>query len=70
MKIGVIREGKVPPDKRVPLTPAQCKELLAAYPNLEIVVQTSPIRAFKDAEYEAAGIEVRRISQIVMCLWE
>ena len=24
MKIGVIREGKVPPDSRVPLTPEQC----------------------------------------------
>ena len=25
IKLGVLREGKVPPDKRVPLTPKQCK---------------------------------------------
>ncbi|MFT6245720.1 MAG: hypothetical protein ACJA0U_001837 [Salibacteraceae bacterium] len=51
IKIGVIREGKVPPDKRVPLTPIQCRSLLDVYPNLEIVVQPSPIRAYSDASY-------------------
>lgn len=59
MKIGVIREGKVPPDKRVPLTPAQCRQLMDTYPDLEVVVQASPIRAFDDSEYEAEGITVR-----------
>ena len=38
MKIGLIREGKVPPDKRVPLSPNQCVELLNKYNDLEIVV--------------------------------
>lgn len=56
VKLGIIREGKVPPDKRVPLTPKQCKELLETYPNLEIVVQPSPIRAYTDQEYIDAGI--------------
>lgn len=59
MRIGVIREGKVPPDKRVPLTPAQCKSLLETYNDLEIVVQNSPIRAYTDQQYLDAGIEVR-----------
>ena len=27
MKIGIIREGKVPPDFRVALTPKQCKQI-------------------------------------------
>lgn len=56
--IGLIREGKVPPDRRVPLTPKQCKSLQAIYPNLEIVVQPSPIRAYKDEDYVAQGIRL------------
>ena len=51
IKIGVIREGKVPPDKRVPITPIQCRSLLDVYPNLEIVVQPSLIRAYSDTSY-------------------
>lgn len=56
--LGIIREGKVPPDKRVPLTPAQCALLQEQYPNVKVVVQTSQIRSFKDDEYRAEGIEV------------
>jgi saccharopine dehydrogenase (NAD+, L-lysine forming) len=52
MKLGVIREGKVPPDKRVPLSPKQCAWIIANYPNVELVVQRSEIRKFKDEEYE------------------
>ncbi len=58
MKLGIIREGKVPPDHRVPLTPKQCKNLMAIYSDLEIIVQPSPIRAYADEEYKALGIEV------------
>ncbi|TKG92419.1 alanine dehydrogenase [Puteibacter caeruleilacunae] len=58
MKIGLIREGKVPPDKRVPLSPDQCVELLNRYDDLEIVVQSSPIRCFKDEDYLEKGIPV------------
>ncbi|TNF49196.1 MAG: alanine dehydrogenase [Bacteroidetes bacterium] len=56
--IGLIREGKVPPDHRVPLTPQQCKKVMTLYPNVEVVAQTSPIRAYKDEEYEAKGVKV------------
>lgn len=58
IKIGVIREGKVPPDKRVPLTPKQCKLLETVYPNVEVIVQPSPIRAYKDEAYLAEGISM------------
>lgn len=58
IKIGLIREGKVPPDHRVPLTPKQCKSIQAIYPNVEIVVQPSPIRAYKDEEYAAEGMRL------------
>jgi len=58
LKIGVIREGKTPPDKRVPLTPEQCRQLAAQYPNVEVFVEKSPIRSFVDATYEEQGISV------------
>lgn len=58
MKIGIIREGKTPPDKRVPFTPEQCKLIQTRYPQLDLVVQESPIRAFKDQEYTDAGVKV------------
>ena len=59
IKIGVIREGKVPPDMRVPLTPIQCKEVQEQYPEVSIHVQSSPVRAFSDSEYSNQGIRVQ-----------
>lgn len=55
MKIGVIRERKVPPDSRVPLTPEQCA-FLNKSGKVQIVVQPSPNRCFKDEDYKKAGI--------------
>ncbi|MCB0781623.1 MAG: alanine dehydrogenase, partial [Flavobacteriales bacterium] len=55
-RIGIIREGKVPPDRRVALTPDQCRTLLDRYPELDLTVQRSPDRAFTNDEYERAGI--------------
>lgn len=58
MKIGIIREGKTPPDKRVPLSPEQCERILNEYPEVELYVEKSEIRKFKDSEYERLGIAV------------
>ena len=58
IRIGVIKEGKVPPDFRTPLTPNQCKVLKTMYPHAEVVVQSSPIRTFADQEYRDHGVEV------------
>ncbi len=58
-KIGIVREGKTPPDKRVPLTPAHCVTLLKQYPDLEIAVQPSPIRAIPDQAYVDAGFTLQ-----------
>lgn len=58
-RIGLIREGKTPPDTRVALTPKQCVELMKEYPGLQIVVQPSPIRCFSDSEYAAEGIQLQ-----------
>jgi len=59
LSIGLIREGKTPPDKRVPLTPKKCVEALASFPNLQMVVQSSPARSYTDQEYRDLGIPVR-----------
>ena len=57
--IGLIREGKTPPDKRVPLTPKKCVEAQASFPDLQLVVQNSAVRSYADQEYCDLGIEVR-----------
>ena len=59
INIGVIREGKVPPDKRVPLTPDQCERIQTMFPHVRVFIQPSPIRAFKDEEYSSKGVELR-----------
>lgn len=56
--IGLIREGKLPADNRVALTPAQAKYLQQQYPGLQIIVEPSPDRCFSDEEYRRAGILV------------
>jgi alanine dehydrogenase len=56
IKLGVVKEGKIPPDKRVPLTPKQCVQLEEKFPNVSVVVQRSNIRSFKDEAYEAEGV--------------
>lgn len=58
MKIGLIRETKIPEDNRVVLTPSQVSLLNQEYPNSEIVVQSSKIRAFTDDEYRQVGVKV------------
>ena len=58
MKIGVLKEEKIPADKRVPLTPKQCRQLIETYPGIEISVKSSAIRCFSDAMYIAEGITI------------
>lgn len=58
IRIALIREGKVPPDKRVPFSPFQVEEILQDYPNAEVYCQHSDLRCFKDDEYRDLGIPV------------
>ena len=58
MKIGLIKETKVPVDNRVALSPEQVARLNSMYPESEIVVQCSDIRAFSDEEYRKYGVKV------------
>ena len=55
IRLGILREGKVPPDHRVPLIPEHCQELLQQYGHLEILVQPSDIRCFSESAYQRAG---------------
>jgi saccharopine dehydrogenase (NAD+, L-lysine-forming) len=58
-RIGLIREGKTPPDTRIALTPQQCVQIMHEHAGLTIVVQPSPGRCYTDAEYAAAGITLQ-----------
>lgn len=58
MKIGLIKEQKTPPDRRVVLTPQACKQLTINYPDLQFKVEPSPHRVFSDDEYRQQGIEI------------
>lgn len=60
-----MREGKVPPDKRVPLTPKQCVQLMNAYPGLKIYVQSSTIRAIEDEAY--SDLEIPVVQDVSHC---
>lgn len=56
-KIGLIKEGKIPIDKRVPLTPLQAKEVKEKF-DVELVAQSSDIRCFTDQDYKDQGIDI------------
>jgi alanine dehydrogenase len=58
MKIGVIREGKNPPDARVPLVPQQCRYIAKHFP-VAVVVEPSPKRIFGDEEYQALNVPMQ-----------
>lgn len=64
MKIALIREDKVPVDRRVPLIPTQAKQVKEQF-GVEVVAQTSPVRCYEDAAYEAEGIPV--VSDVSDC---
>ncbi|WP_420317760.1 NAD(P)-dependent oxidoreductase [Ekhidna sp.] len=56
-KIGIIKEGKIPIDRRVPLTPFQAKQVKETF-DVEVLVQSSDIRCFSDDDYRNAGLEI------------
>lgn len=58
MKIGIIKEYKNPPDKRVVFSPKKCVEIVNKFPEIKFLVESSDIRSFSDREYQSLGIEV------------
>ena len=58
MKIALIREGKIPADSRVVLSPEQAAEVQKKFPGVQVICQSSEIRCFTDEQYREQGIEV------------
>jgi saccharopine dehydrogenase (NAD+, L-lysine forming) len=58
IKIGLLREARIPVDNRVALTPAQCKWIHKNSSSVRVIAQASPDRCYPDEEYLAAGVEV------------
>lgn len=58
IKIGVIKEGKTPPDERVPFCPEQVNYINANFPDVKVVVQKSDVRRYKNEEFQNQGIEL------------
>lgn len=65
MKIGILREEKVPADKRVPFTPEQCRAIEQSFAGTKIYVQKSDVRCYTDSEYQKQGIAV--VDQLTDC---
>lgn len=59
LRIGIIREGKIPFDRRVAFSPLQCKWLMNHFPSLNIFVQPSIERCYSDEEYAGQGVELK-----------
>jgi alanine dehydrogenase len=58
MTIGIIKERKTPPDRRVVFSPSQLQHLENQYADLKFVVEPSDIRVFTDEDYKEKGITV------------
>ena len=59
IKVGILKETKNPPDRRVAIPPKQAVELLNKFPNVELYVQPSDLRAYTDDEYRELGITLQ-----------
>jgi alanine dehydrogenase len=59
IRIGLIRETKIPADNRVALIPSQCKWLQKNFTSLKIFAQPSNDRCYTNKEYELAGVEIK-----------
>jgi saccharopine dehydrogenase (NAD+, L-lysine forming) len=59
LKVGILRETKNPPDRRVPLTPPQIVALEELYPDVEFFVQPSDNRCYSDEEYGYLNIPLK-----------
>ncbi len=58
LNLALIREDKVPVDRRVPITPAQAADIQRRFPHVTVYCQSSKHRCFPDQDYRDAGIEV------------
>lgn len=59
IRIGILRETRNPPDRRVPLTPPQIIALEETYPDVQFFVQPSDFRCYSNEEYEYLNIPLK-----------
>jgi saccharopine dehydrogenase (NAD+, L-lysine-forming) len=59
MKLGILKETRIPKDNRVPLTPSQCAILKEENPEMDVFVQPCNYRCYADDEYRYHGIELK-----------
>ena len=64
-KIGIIKEGKQPIDRRVPFIPAQAGEIIEKFKNAQVACQRSSIRCFQDNEY--GGFSIPLVDDVSDC---
>lgn len=58
LTIGILREGKYPPDQRTPLIPQQCAYIRENFP-VKIIIQPSKNRCYPDEAYKKAGVLIQ-----------
>jgi len=58
ISIGVVKETKNPPDRRVAVTPEEGKNILKLFPHVSLYIQSSSNRCFSDDEYRVHGLNV------------
>ncbi len=58
MKIGIIKERKNPPDRRVVLSPNDLVEITSKYPDAKFKVEKSDVRIYTDDQYSDLGFEL------------
>jgi saccharopine dehydrogenase (NAD+, L-lysine forming) len=59
LKVGILRETRNPPDRRVPLTPPQIVALEENYPYVQFFIQPSDYRCYSNEEYEYLNIPLK-----------
>jgi saccharopine dehydrogenase (NAD+, L-lysine-forming) len=59
IRIGILKETKFPPDRRVPFSPRQIRQLKGQFPQAVFCLQPSETRCFTDYEYEDSGVELK-----------
>ena len=59
IKVGILKETKTPPDRRVAIPPQQGIDLLKAFSNVELYIQPSELRAYKDEEYKNLDLNMK-----------
>ncbi|MFY0651027.1 MAG: alanine dehydrogenase [Cyclobacteriaceae bacterium] len=58
IRLGILIEGKIPVDQRVPIVPYQAQQIKDQFPDVEVVCEKSEIRCFNDDNYISASVEM------------